>query len=64
MFVGSMMALPMTLVAGVLIISGVQASDIADGSKNHGLLSKFMPLRSESTKTTIGRPLLKPGYFW
>jgi len=40
------MALPMTLVVSVLMLSGVQASDIADGSKNHGFLSEYMPLRS------------------
>merc|ERR1719247_227053 len=30
----------MTLVVGMLMLSGVQASDIADSSKNHGFLSE------------------------
>ena len=63
MLVGTAMVLPMTLLAGVLMFSGVQASDIADGSKDHGLLSKYMPLRSESSKILIGRTLFKPGCF-
>merc|ERR1719506_2767415 len=36
------MVLPKTLVVGMLVLSGVQARDITDGSKNHGFLSKFM----------------------
>jgi len=36
------MALPVTLMAGVLMFSGVQASDIADGSKSHAFLSKYI----------------------
>jgi len=37
------MALPMTLWAGLLMFSSVQASDLADGSKNHlGDTGKFM----------------------
>merc|ERR1719324_1655160 len=37
------MALPVTLMAGVLLMfSGVQASDIADGSKSHAFLSKYI----------------------
>jgi len=54
MLVGGAMALPMTLVAGVLMFSGVQASDIADGSKSHGFLSKYMPSRSQSSQSFIG----------
>merc|ERR1719331_1564208 len=50
----SLMALPMTLVAGMLIFSGVQASDIAGGSVNYGFLSTYMPLRSESSKNFVG----------
>ena len=49
-----MMALPMTLVVGVLMLPGVQASDIADGSKNHEFLSEYMPLRSGYSKSSIG----------
>ena len=60
---GIVMALPLALVAGVLMFSGVQASDIADGSKNDGFSSKFMPLRSGSSQSSIGRFLLKPGCF-
>ena len=48
------MTLPLTLVVGVLMLSGVQASDIADGSKSHVFLSKYMPLRSEYSKSSIG----------
>merc|ERR1719161_1400791 len=35
------------------MLSGVQASDIADGSKNHRFL-KYMPLRSGYSKSSIG----------
>ena len=48
------MALRMTRLAGFLMFSNVQASDIAYGSANHGLLSKYMQLRSESSKSFIG----------
>ena len=58
-----MMALPLALVAGVLMFSGVQASDTADGSKLNGFLSKFMPVRSGSSEGSIGRFLLKSGCF-
>ena len=51
---GIVMAHPLALVAGMLMFSGVQASDTADGSKNNGFLSKFMPLRSGSSKGSIG----------
>merc|ERR1719353_378077 len=46
----------MTLVAGILLVicSGVHASDIADGSKDYGFLFKYMPLRSESSKSSTG----------
>jgi len=51
---GIMMALRIARLAGVLMFSNVQASDIADGSTIHGFLSKYMPLRSESSKSFIG----------
>jgi hypothetical protein len=44
----------MTRLAGFLMFSIVQASDIADGSTNHGFLSKYLQLRSESSKKFIG----------
>jgi len=47
------MALPMTLVVCALMLSGVQASDITDGSEKHGSLSKY-PLRSGYSKSSIG----------
>merc|ERR1719174_1323332 len=46
---GNVIAFPMTRLAGLLIFSSAQASDIADGSTNHGFLSKYMLLRSESS---------------
>ena len=51
---GIVMALRMTRLAGLLMLSHVQASDIADGSTNHGLLSKYMLLHSDSSKSFIG----------
>merc|ERR1719159_1918161 len=51
---GSVMALRITRLAGMLMFSNVQASDIADGSTNHGYLSKYMMLRSESSKSFLG----------
>merc|ERR1719331_2943182 len=48
------MALRMTRLAGFLMFSNVQASDIGGGSTNHGFLSTYMPLRSESSKSFIG----------
>merc|ERR1719327_1572167 len=36
------------------MLAGVQASDIADGSKKHGVLSKYMPLRSGYSKSSAG----------
>jgi len=49
------MDLPMTLLVGMLMLSDVQASDIADGSKNHWFLSKYMPLRRTGySKSFIG----------
>ena len=48
------MALPMTLVVGLLMLSGVQASDIADGSQNHWFFSEYMPLRSGYSESSIG----------
>ena len=60
---GFAIAHPMTLVVGVLMLSVVQASDIADGSKNHGLLPEYIPFRSESSEGFIGKSLLKPGCF-
>merc|ERR1719160_1345265 len=47
------MTLRMTRLAGLLMFSNVLASDIADGSTNDGLLSKYMPLVSESSKSFI-----------
>merc|ERR1719327_2167848 len=44
----------MTLVLGLLILSGVQASDVADGSKNHGVSSNYVPLRSGYLKSSLG----------
>jgi hypothetical protein len=51
---GIVMALPLTLLAGLLMLSSVQAKDIADSSKNHGFLPNYMPLLSESSKSSIG----------
>jgi aarF domain-containing kinase len=51
---GMVMALPTTLWAGLLMFSGVQARDIADGSKNHGLVSKYIAFQSESAKNSVG----------
>ena len=58
---GLLMALPLTLLAGMLSFSGVQASDKVDGSRNYGFLSKYMPLRSESSTSSIGKSFVKPG---
>ena len=55
---GMVMALPTTLWAGLLMFSGVQARDIADGSKNHGLLSKYIAFQSEAAKNSVGSSLL------
>jgi len=52
--IGIGMALRMTRLAGLLMFSNVLASDIADGSTNHGFLSKYLQLRSESSKSFIG----------
>merc|ERR1719213_658231 len=43
----------MTCLAGLLMFSNVQASDIADGSSSQ-FLSKYMPLRSETSKSLHG----------
>merc|ERR1719174_411234 len=53
---GIVMALRVTRLAGFLLFSNVHAGDIADGSTNHGFLSKYMQLRSESSnrKSFIG----------
>ena len=48
------MALPMPLLVSLLILSSVQASDIADGSTNHGLFSKHMQSRSEYSGISVG----------
>merc|ERR1719305_1288358 len=48
------MSLRMTRLVGLLMFSHVQASEIADGSTNHGFLSKYMQSRSESSKSLIG----------
>jgi len=48
-----MMSLRMTCLAGLLMFSNVQASDIADGSSSQ-FLSKYMPLRSETSKSLHG----------
>jgi hypothetical protein len=57
---GVPMALPMTFVAGTLIFSGAQSSDIADGSRNDGFLSKYMLLRPESSGVFRMRKNLEP----
>jgi hypothetical protein len=51
---GNVIALPMTLLAGLLMFSSVQANDIANGSKSLGFLFKYMSSRSESSKSSIG----------
>ena len=51
---GSVIALPMTLLAGLLMLSSVQASDIANSSKSLGFSFEYMSSRSESSKSSIG----------
>ena len=68
------MALPMKLVVGMLMLSGVQASDIADGFTNHGFLSKYMhspfatysdkPVHAKAhTQDTMDFSSARPGAF-
>jgi hydroxymethylbilane synthase len=47
-----MMAQVLPLVAGFLMIAGVEASDIADRSMHQGFLSKYMA--SDASKTSLG----------
>jgi len=44
----------MALLAGLLMALGAQASDIEDGSKSYGFLSKSMPKPFETSQSSIG----------
>merc|ERR1719331_2434532 len=50
------MASSLALVAGTLMFAGAQANDIADRSKHHGFLSKYVSFGSEASKFTVNSP--------